>query len=202
MHASLLLLPFTNLKIHSMLFARGHRNIFTLSLLTSQTFLLSLAPISSYSAGLTLVSAQQSPPQQPIQKPFSSMAQDSSSPSTSDRAKQLISDAQDLFSAKPSHTIFQRSWSPDAIFEDPICYATGARQYKAQWWGMPAAFSKSELLAWHVVKDEPSEVQYVSLRTRASAVGETPQRYCIHLLPFTCMACRLDSCEEEEHLCV
>lgn len=82
--------------------------------------------------------------------------------STSARAKQLIADAQDLFSAMPSHKIFDRSWSPHAIFEDPICYATGARQYKAQWWGMPAAFSKSELLAWHVVKDEPNEVQYVS----------------------------------------
>ncbi|UZJ52222.1 hypothetical protein CBS101457_001542 [Exobasidium rhododendri] len=72
-----------------------------------------------------------------------------------------IQDAFDLFGAKPSHSIFQRSWSPDAIFEDPICFATGERQYKAQWWGMPAAFSKSELLSWHVEKDDPQEIRYV-----------------------------------------
>ena len=46
---------------------------------------------------------------------------------------QLIKDAQDLFSAKPSLEIFKRSWSPDAIFADPICHAEGWKQYAAQW---------------------------------------------------------------------
>jgi hypothetical protein len=79
------------------------------------------------------------------------------------QTSQRIQDAHDLFGARPSHSIFKRSWSPDAIFEDPICYATGERQYKAQWWGMPAAFSKSELLSWHVEKDDPREIRYVSV---------------------------------------
>lgn len=42
-------------------------------------------------------------------------------------------------------------------------FLAGERQYKAQWWGMPAAFSKSELLAWHVEKDDPREIRYVRL---------------------------------------
>ncbi len=74
---------------------------------------------------------------------------------------QLIKDAQDLFSAKPSPAIFSRSWAPTAIFADPICHAEGAKQYLAQWYGMPAAFAESETLAWKLTKQEPREVQYV-----------------------------------------
>ncbi|GAC99225.1 hypothetical protein PHSY_006825 [Pseudozyma hubeiensis SY62] len=73
----------------------------------------------------------------------------------------LIKDAVDLFSAKPSPTIFARSWSPTAIFADPICHANGSRQYLAQWYGMPAAFSESHLLEWKLIKDEPRLVEYV-----------------------------------------
>ncbi|KAJ1024015.1 hypothetical protein NDA13_004846 [Ustilago tritici] len=40
---------------------------------------------------------------------------------------QLVRDAQDLASAKPSPAIFARSWSPSAIFADPICHAEGSR---------------------------------------------------------------------------
>lgn len=74
---------------------------------------------------------------------------------------QLIKDAQDLFGAKPSPTIFSRSWAPTAIFADPICHANGAKQYLAQWYGMPAAFAESETLEWKLTKQEPREVQYV-----------------------------------------
>lgn len=42
--------------------------------------------------------------------------------------------------------------------------SSGERQYKAQWWGMPAAFSKSDLLAWHVEKDDHREIRYVRRR--------------------------------------
>lgn len=43
----------------------------------------------------------------------------------SPRAKKLIQDSIDLFSARPNHEIFKRSWTPDAVFEDPLCYAIG-----------------------------------------------------------------------------
>lgn len=79
----------------------------------------------------------------------------------SPRATKLIQDSIDLFSAKPSHEIFKRSWTPDSVFEDPLCYAKGERQYKGQWWGLAAAFSKCDLKAWHVTKDEPTQVNYV-----------------------------------------
>ncbi len=75
----------------------------------------------------------------------------------------------DLFGAKPSPTIFTR-WSANAIFADPICHANGAKQYLAQWYGMPAAFSHSETLAWKLIKDTETEVEYVprskSIRSR------------------------------------
>lgn len=73
---------------------------------------------------------------------------------------QLIQDALDLFGAKPSASIFTR-WSPSAIFADPICHADGARQYLAQWYGMPAAFAESHTLAWKLIKDEERRVEWV-----------------------------------------
>ncbi|SNX84890.1 uncharacterized protein MEPE_03599 [Melanopsichium pennsylvanicum] len=91
-------------------------------------------------------------------------------PST--ESAQLIKDAMDLFSAKPSALIFGRSWSRNAIFADPICYAQGSRQYLAQWYGMPAAFSKSETLEWKLIKDTRLEVQYVQKqRYKVKALG-------------------------------
>ncbi|EPQ26971.1 uncharacterized protein PFL1_05606 [Pseudozyma flocculosa PF-1] len=77
------------------------------------------------------------------------------------RTERLVADSVSLFSAKPSPEIFARSWNKDAIFADPIAYAEGARQYMAQWYGMPAAFSASELLKWRLVKSDADEVQYV-----------------------------------------
>jgi hypothetical protein len=74
---------------------------------------------------------------------------------------QLLPHDEQIFSANPSHEIFRRSWAPDAVFEDPLCYAKGERQFKAQFWGLVAAFSKCELLAWHATKDEPNQVNYV-----------------------------------------
>lgn len=78
-----------------------------------------------------------------------------------EKTAQLVKDAQDLFSAKPSAEIFARSWDPKGIFADPIAHANGAHQYLAQWFGMPAAFSQSQTLAWKLTKQEPTEVQYV-----------------------------------------
>lgn len=79
----------------------------------------------------------------------------------SESTAQLIRDAMDLFGAKPTAELFRRSWMPNAVFADPICHAEGSRQYLAQWYGMPAAFAKSETLEWKLVKQHDSEVQYV-----------------------------------------
>jgi hypothetical protein len=65
-----------------------------------------------------------------------------------------------LFSAKPSEEIFTR-WSPDALFEDPICLAVGARQYKAQWYGLAKAFSGSMTRAWRVESVSKEQIKYV-----------------------------------------
>lgn len=47
-----------------------------------------------------------------------------------------------------------------ALRQDPICYATGYRQYAAQWYAM-RLFSKSVTSAWRLTVDTPREVQYV-----------------------------------------
>ncbi|EST04924.1 hypothetical protein PSEUBRA_005722 [Kalmanozyma brasiliensis GHG001] len=73
---------------------------------------------------------------------------------------QLIRDALDLFGARPSPDIFTR-WSPTAVFADPICHAEGAKQYLAQWYGMPAAFTQSETLAWKLIKEEERRIEWV-----------------------------------------
>ncbi|GAK64647.1 uncharacterized protein PAN0_006d2861 [Moesziomyces antarcticus] len=76
---------------------------------------------------------------------------------------QIIRDSMDLFGARPSAAIFAR-WSAGAIFADPICHAVGAKQYMAQWYGMPAAFSLSETKAWKLTRQEPGIVEYVQLQ--------------------------------------
>ncbi|CAO1620862.1 unnamed protein product [Jaminaea pallidilutea] len=81
-------------------------------------------------------------------------------------AEQRIADAQALFGAKPSLDIFKRSWAPDAIFEDPICWAQGWRQYAAQWYAM-RLFSRSTTSAWRVIKDTPEEIQYIQKQNYA-----------------------------------
>ncbi|SPO26541.1 uncharacterized protein UTRI_04130 [Ustilago trichophora] len=92
----------------------------------------------------------------------------------SSETAQLIKDAMDLFSAKPSAAIFARSWSPNAIFADPICHAHGSRQYLAQWYGMPAAFAHSETLEWKLIKQEPNLVEYVQKqRYKLKGLGMT-----------------------------
>ena len=76
---------------------------------------------------------------------------------------QLIRDSMDLFGARPNAAIFSR-WTAGAVFADPICHAVGAKQYMAQWFGMPAAFSLSETRAWKLTRQEPGVVEYVQLQ--------------------------------------
>ncbi|SCV74482.1 BQ2448_8121 [Microbotryum intermedium] len=78
---------------------------------------------------------------------------------------QVVQDVLDLFSAKFSKEILERSWArTDAIFADPIAYAEGYDQYSAQWAGM-SIFESSETLAWKVTKNEPPILEY-ELRQR------------------------------------
>ncbi|KDE08155.1 hypothetical protein MVLG_01636 [Microbotryum lychnidis-dioicae p1A1 Lamole] len=72
---------------------------------------------------------------------------------------QVVQDVLDLFSAKFSKEILERSWAKNAIFADPIAYAEGYDQYSAQWAGMNI-FKSSETLAWKVTKNEPPILQY------------------------------------------
>ncbi|KAK0526978.1 hypothetical protein OC842_005014 [Tilletia horrida] len=77
----------------------------------------------------------------------------------SPRTASLIQDAQALFQAKFSPELFTRSWAPNPVFIDPICYAEGTKQVTAQWAAMKA-FSSSKTLQWKLTKDEPNLIEY------------------------------------------
>lgn len=129
--------------------------------------------LSSSSSSTTMSSSAASLPSQDDAFPgFSSTPHLAPSPLTAER----IADAMDLFCAKPSPAIFARSWSPDAIFADAICHATGAKQYLAQWYGMPATFSESRTLVWKLLKDSPTEIKYAQKQHyKVKGLGTTKQ---------------------------
>lgn len=55
----------------------------------------------------------------------------------------------DLFSGNPTLKHF-RLWSPDATFSDPLTVSTGAKQYLAQWYGLPAVFDPIKIIRHQV----------------------------------------------------
>ncbi|KAJ7489927.1 hypothetical protein B0H11DRAFT_1719766 [Mycena galericulata] len=73
----------------------------------------------------------------------------------------VLEDLRALYECRPTPEIFERSWHPDAVFEDPLAKAKGFREYAAQapdadsrrsqWYAMPKLFSKSETLSSRVM---------------------------------------------------
>ncbi|KAF8608543.1 hypothetical protein BDV93DRAFT_433064, partial [Ceratobasidium sp. AG-I] len=56
-----------------------------------------------------------------------------------------------LFCAHPSLEIFERSWHPNAVFEDPWTKSIGYREYAAQWFAMPKLTPHSKTLHHRVL---------------------------------------------------
>ncbi|KAJ7602469.1 hypothetical protein FB45DRAFT_912213 [Roridomyces roridus] len=62
-----------------------------------------------------------------------------------------MADLRELYECRPSLEIFQRTWHPNAVFEDPLVKAKGFREYAAQFYALPKLFSKSETVSSRVM---------------------------------------------------
>jgi len=65
--------------------------------------------------------------------------------------QRIMHDLQELYCCRPTLDIFERSWSKNAVFEDPLCKCKGYVEYAAQWFAMPKLFSSSVTLSSRVM---------------------------------------------------
>lgn len=63
----------------------------------------------------------------------------------------IMVDLNELYCCRPSKEIFERTWKPDAVFENPLVRCEGYAQYAPQWFAMPKIFSKSETISSRVM---------------------------------------------------
>ncbi|KAG1877586.1 hypothetical protein DFJ58DRAFT_648892 [Suillus subalutaceus] len=59
----------------------------------------------------------------------------------------IMADLRELYCCRASKEIFERTWRPDAVFEDPLVKCEGYAQYAPQ----PRIFSKSETVSSRVM---------------------------------------------------
>lgn len=64
--------------------------------------------------------------------------------------QELVSLLLKLFGARIDEEDME-AWAPDAIFEDPICYAKGRQEIATQWYGLRAIMHESRTLRCKVV---------------------------------------------------
>ncbi|KAG2149157.1 hypothetical protein DEU56DRAFT_781021 [Suillus clintonianus] len=48
----------------------------------------------------------------------------------------IMAELKELYCCRPSKEIFERTWRPDAVFEDPLVKCEGYEQYAPQWFAM------------------------------------------------------------------
>ncbi|KAF9228012.1 hypothetical protein BS17DRAFT_774629 [Gyrodon lividus] len=76
--------------------------------------------------------------------------------------ERIMNDLKELYCCRPNRTIFERTWNPDAVFEDPLVKAESRGEYEPQWFAMPKLFSKSETISSRVVlsTERPNRLVY------------------------------------------
>ncbi|CDZ96454.1 hypothetical protein [Phaffia rhodozyma] len=91
---------------------------------------------------------------------------DSLSPSR----RRTLDDCLDLFSGRASKTILERSWTSDAIFEDPSIECHGYHEYSAHWSSVP----ESRIIRlWILPSRTPSELRWEQIQERHSRILKT-----------------------------
>ncbi|KAF9050679.1 hypothetical protein BDZ89DRAFT_1235142 [Hymenopellis radicata] len=85
----------------------------------------------------------------------------------------IIADLQELYCCRPTPEIFERSWTKDAVFEDPLSVCKGFHEYAAQahdtylqWYAMPKLFSASVTLSSRVMSSTSSPNRLVFAQTQ------------------------------------
>ncbi|KAG7452691.1 uncharacterized protein BT62DRAFT_18530 [Guyanagaster necrorhizus] len=70
--------------------------------------------------------------------------------------QRIMADLKELYCCRPTMEIFERSWNKDAVFEDPLSYCKGYKEYAAQWFVLPKLCSKSETLSTRIMSSTSS----------------------------------------------
>ncbi|KAI5899978.1 uncharacterized protein SCHCODRAFT_02606647 [Schizophyllum commune H4-8] len=65
--------------------------------------------------------------------------------------ERVLHDLKELYSGRPSPEIFERSWHPLAIFEDPYSKCKGITEIAAQWYAMTKFLSNAEIISARVM---------------------------------------------------
>ncbi|KAH0584263.1 hypothetical protein H2248_009812 [Termitomyces sp. 'cryptogamus'] len=70
--------------------------------------------------------------------------------------RRVLNDLRELYECRPTVDIFERTWSPDAVFEDPISLCRGYNEYTAHWFAMSKIYSESKILSMRVMSSTHS----------------------------------------------
>ncbi|KAN0075207.1 hypothetical protein V8E55_011230 [Tylopilus felleus] len=100
--------------------------------------------------------------------------------------ERIMNDLTELYSCRPTKSIFQRTWHPDAVFEDPLAKTKGWTQYEPQWFMMPWLFSKSHPISRRVIisTEIPNRLVYVQVQEYTLRFLERTQVYAQCLIFF------------------
>ncbi|KIJ69494.1 hypothetical protein HYDPIDRAFT_106127 [Hydnomerulius pinastri MD-312] len=80
--------------------------------------------------------------------------------------ERIMNDLEELYSCRPTKKIFERTWRPDAVFEDPLVKAECQSEYEPQWFAMPKIFSKSERISSRVMLSTRSPNRLIFSQTQ------------------------------------
>ncbi|KIM48867.1 hypothetical protein M413DRAFT_60519 [Hebeloma cylindrosporum] len=85
--------------------------------------------------------------------------------------QRVLDDLTELYCARPTLEILERSWNKDAQFEDPLCKCNGFVEYAAQ----PKLFIKSENISRRVMSstDSPNRLIYFQSQEYTTQKGES-----------------------------
>ncbi|CAE6430168.1 unnamed protein product [Rhizoctonia solani] len=98
------------------------------------------------------------------------------------KRKQTVEDVLELFCAHPSLEIFNRSWHPNAVFEDPFTKCVGYKEYTAQWYALPRVASQSSTLQYRVLSSTHSPHKIVFDQTQQYTLRYINRKKTIHSL--------------------
>lgn len=98
------------------------------------------------------------------------------------RRKQTVEDVVELFCAHPSLEIFDRSWHPDAVFEDPWTKCVGYKEYAAQWFSLPKMTAQSTMVEHRVLSSTHHPHKIVFDHTQQYTMRYIGRKKTIHSL--------------------
>ncbi|KIK91430.1 hypothetical protein PAXRUDRAFT_149512 [Paxillus rubicundulus Ve08.2h10] len=98
--------------------------------------------------------------------------------------ERIMNDLKELYCCRPTRRIFERTWCPDAVFEDPLVKAEGRGEYEPQWFAMPKIFSKSETISSRVMlsTESPNRLVYSQAQEYTLRFIGKKQAFCTVLM--------------------